>query len=51
MNTSEELFNQLRAKFSDLTMGDVDAQSTSSPEDAQFFTFEYKDHPVSIALG
>jgi len=51
MNTSEELFNQLRAKFSDLTMADADAQSTSSPEDAQFFTFEYKDHPVSIALG
>ena len=51
MNTNEELFNQLRAKFSDLTMGDEDAQSTTDPKEAQFFTFEYKDHPVSITLG
>ena len=51
MNTNEELFNQLRAKFSDLTMGDADAQSTTDPKEAQFFTFEYKDHPVSVTLG
>jgi len=51
MNTNEELFNQLRAKFSDLTMGDGDAQSTADPKEAQFFSFEYKDHPVSVALG
>ena len=51
MNTNEELFNQLRAKFSDLTMGDEDAQSTTDPKEAQFFTFEYKDHPVSVTLG
>ena len=51
MNTSEELFDQLRAKFSDLTMGNVDAESTTDPTEAQFFTFEYKDNPVSIALG
>jgi hypothetical protein len=51
MNTNEELFNQLRAKFSDLTMGDADAQSTTDPKTAQFFSFEYKDHPVSVALG
>ena len=48
MNTNEELFNQLRAKFSDLTMGDADAQSTTDPKMAQFFSFEYKDHPVSV---
>jgi hypothetical protein len=51
MNTNEELFNQLRAKFSDLTMGDEDAQSTTDPKKAQFFSFEYKDHPVSVTLG
>ena len=51
MNTSEELFNQLRAKFSDLTMGNTDAESTTDPKEAQFYTFEYKDHPVSVALG
>ena len=43
MNTNEELFNQLRAKFSDLTMGDADAQSTTDPKTAQFFSFEFKD--------
>ena len=51
MNTSEELFNQLRAKFSDLTMGNTDAESTTDPTEAQFFTFEYKAHPVSISLS
>jgi len=51
MNTSEELFNQLRAKFSDLTMGNTDAESTTDPTEAQFFAFEYKAHPVSISLS
>ena len=51
MNTSQELFNQLRSKFSDLTMGNADAESTTDPTEAQFYSFEYKDHPVSVALG
>ena len=51
MNTNEELFNQLRAKFSDLTMGDADAQSTTDPKMAQFFSFEfYKNFMILFSV-
>ena len=40
---AEALFEKIRARFKDVTLGDDQAQATSSPEDARFFNFNYVD--------
>jgi len=39
--TSKDLFNKLRGKFSNLTLGREDGQQTLVPQEAVFFEFDY----------
>ena len=38
---SEALFEKIRDRFEDVTLGDENAKATQSPEDARFFNFDY----------
>jgi len=39
--TSKDLFNKLRGKFGNLTLGKADGQQTLMPQEAVFFEFDY----------
>ncbi len=41
---SEDLFNKIRGRFSNVTIGDVDGNVTDVPTEARFFDFEYTDN-------
>ena len=38
---SEALFEKIRDRFEDVSLGDENAKSTQNPEDARFFNFDY----------
>lgn len=38
---SENLFEKIRDRFDDVSLGDENAKATSKPEDARFFNFDY----------
>jgi len=38
---SEALFEKIRDRFEDVTLGDENAKATQDPEDARFFNFDY----------
>ena len=38
---SEALFEKIRDRFEDVSLGDENAKATQSPEDARFFNFDY----------
>ena len=40
---SSELFDKIRSRFEDVTIGDENAKSTEEPEKAKFFNFDYLD--------
>lgn len=53
--TSNELFQLLRSRFSPVNLGNQDAESTSDPNEARFFSFIYKENgralgPISISI-
>lgn len=53
--TAEDLFQKLRARFSPITLGNEESESTSEPSQARFFNMIYKEDdrqigPVSIGL-
>jgi len=53
--TSNELFQLLRSRFSPVNLGNQDAESTSGPNEARFFSFIYKENgralgPISISI-
>jgi len=41
--TAEEIFNKIRSRFEDVTLGDENAKATDEPDQARFFNFEYVD--------
>lgn len=41
---SPELFNKIRSRFQNVSLGDENAKATTDPEKARFFKFEYCDH-------
>lgn len=43
---SEALFEKIRDRFEDVSLGDENAKATNNPEDARFFNFDYvvNDH-------
>jgi hypothetical protein len=41
--TAEEVFNKIRSRFEDVTLGDENAKATDEPSKARFFNFEYVD--------
>ena len=38
---AESLFEKVRDRFEDVTLGDQNAKATNTPEDARFFNFDY----------
>ena len=42
-NIADELFNKVRGRFPNVTIGDEEGKVTNVPEDARFFDFEYKE--------
>lgn len=38
---AEDLFDKIRSRFEDLSLGDENAKATSNPEDARFFNFDF----------
>ena len=47
---AQDLFDELKSRYSHLILGDDQAQTTTDPQTARFFKFEWNDHPVSIAI-
>lgn len=45
---SNDLFQKLRARFSPVTLGSEDAESTTDPNAARFFNFLYKEDEVPL---
>jgi len=41
-NVAESLFEKIRSRFEDVSLGDENAKSTQTPEDARFFNFDYE---------
>ena len=41
---AENLFEKIRSRFDDVSLGDEHAKSTSNPEDARFFNFDFVDN-------
>jgi len=41
---AEDLFNKIRGRFSDVTIGDAEGNVTDIPTAARFFDFEYTDN-------
>lgn len=41
-NIAEELFNKIRGRFPDITIGDENSTITNDPKEARYFDFEYK---------
>ena len=42
-NIADELFNKVRGRFPNVTIGDAEGKVTNIPEEARFFDFEYKE--------
>jgi len=40
---SNDLFNKIRSKFANITIGDQDGSPTADPKEARFFDFEYQE--------
>ena len=51
----EDLFNKIRSRFDNLTLGNAEGMVTNDPSQARFFDFEYKENAkvlgnISISL-
>ena len=40
----EDLFNKIRSRFDNLTLGNAEGMVTNDPSQARFFDFEYKEN-------
>ena len=48
----EDLFNKIRGRFSEVTIGDEEGNITNEPEKARFFDFDYKGlGKVSVSIS
>ncbi len=47
---ANDLFDELKSRYSNITLGNNEASVTTDPEDARFFKFNWNEYPVSIAL-
>jgi hypothetical protein len=50
-NISQALFDKIRTRFNDINLGDEKAQSTTDPEKARYFNFNYGDDTGSEIGG
>ena len=44
----EELFNKIRSRFPNVTIGDEDGTVTNDPKNARFFDFDFKSHGKTL---
>jgi hypothetical protein len=54
--TSQDLFNKIRSKFSNIQLGDSEGNVTADPKSAVFFDFEFSENSdnfgrVSISIA
>ena len=47
---AQDLFDEIKSRYTNLTLGDDTAQVTTNPQLARFFKFNFNDHPLSIAV-
>ena len=47
---AQDLFDELKSRYSHLTLGDDQAMTTVDPQSARFFKFDWNNNPVSIAI-
>ena len=47
---AQDLFDELKSRFSNLTLGDDQAQATVDPASARFFKFNFYDNAISIGI-
>ena len=47
---AQDLFDELKSRYSHLTLGDDQAMTTVDPQSARFFKFDWNDYPVSISI-
>src|SRR5210317_1388308 len=47
---AQDLFDELKSRYSGLTLGDDQAQVTTDPQSARFFKFSWNDNPISISI-
>ena len=51
-NIGEELFNKIRGRFKEVTIGDADGTVTNIPTDARYFDFKYDSNSnISVSLS
>ena len=47
---AQDLFDEIKSRYSHLTLGDESAQVTTDPQLARFFKFNWNNYPVSISI-
>jgi len=47
---AQDLFDELKSRYSGLTLGDDQAQVTTDPQSARFFKFSWNDNAISISI-
>ena len=47
---ANDLFDEIKSRYTNLTLGDDVAQVTTDPQLARFFKFNFSDNPISIAI-
>ena len=48
--TSQDLFNKIRSKFSNIQLGDSEGNVTADPKSAVFFDFEFTIYGIHFPL-
>jgi len=47
---AQDLFDELKSRYSNLTLGDDQAQATTDPQSARFFKFSWNNNAVSMSI-
>ena len=47
---ANDLFDEIKSRYSKITLGDENASVTTNPSEARFFKFNWNQNPVSIAI-
>ena len=47
---AQDLFDELKSRYSQLTLGDDQAQITTDPQSARFFKLQWNNNPVSLSI-
>ena len=47
---ANDLFDEIKSRYANITLGDENASTTVNPDEARFFKFNWNENPVSIAI-